>query len=37
MIVLGMGSCLIALAIAAAITLLDTIAAHRDNRTLRIF
>jgi hypothetical protein len=33
MIVLGMGSCLIA----AAITLLDTIAAHRDNRTLRVF
>jgi hypothetical protein len=37
MIVLGMGSCLIAVAIAAAVTLLDLIAANRDNRTLRIF
>ncbi|MBB3442943.1 methylase of polypeptide subunit release factors [Rhizobium sp. BK512] len=37
MIVLGMGSCLIAIAIAAAITLLDVIAAHRDSRTLRVF
>ncbi len=37
MIVLGMGSCLIAITIAAAVALLDVIAAHRDNRTLRIF
>ncbi|EJJ27273.1 methylase of polypeptide subunit release factors [Rhizobium sp. BK196] len=37
MIVLGMGSCLIALSIAAAVALLDLIATHRDNRTLRVF
>ncbi|MBB3592532.1 hypothetical protein FHX08_002876 [Rhizobium sp. BK529] len=37
MIILGMGSCLITITIAAAIALLDTIAAHRDNRTLRVF
>ncbi|MBB3297436.1 hypothetical protein FHT80_005571 [Rhizobium sp. BK226] len=37
MIVLGLGSCLIAMTLLAAVALLDFLAAHRDTRTLRVF
>lgn len=37
MIVLGLGSCLIAMTLLAAVALLDFLATHRDNRPLRVF
>lgn len=37
MIVLGLGSCLIAIAVLAAVARLDFIAANRDIRPLRVF
>lgn len=37
MIVLGLGSCLIAMGILAAVARLDFLAAHRDNSMLRVF
>lgn len=37
MIVLGLGSCLIAMGVLVAIARLDFLAAHRDNNVLRVF
>ncbi|WP_141514460.1 hypothetical protein [Rhizobium sp. M10] len=37
MIVLGLGSCLIAMGVLAAIARLDSLAANRDIRMLRVF
>lgn len=37
MIVLGLGSCLIAMGVLAAIASLDFLAANRDIRMLRVF
>jgi len=37
MIVLGLGSCFIAMTLLAAVAILDSIAARRDIRGLRVF
>lgn len=37
MIVLGLGSCMIAMGILGAVARLDFLAAHRDNSALRVF
>ncbi|MBB3132397.1 hypothetical protein FHS26_000092 [Rhizobium pisi] len=37
MIVLALGSCLIAMTVLAAVARLDSIAANRDIRALRVF
>lgn len=37
MIVLGLGACLIAMTLLAAVARLDTLAANRDIRALRVF
>ncbi|AHG44056.1 hypothetical protein RLEG12_12830 [Rhizobium leguminosarum bv. trifolii CB782] len=37
MIVLGLGSCLIAMTLLAAVARIDSLAANRDIRMLRVF